>query len=83
MRQTRDMARSSPGNWGLSSDSKSVATPGMKEVSDDKVNFNSSVYRALVARANYLAQDRPDLLGKIPRRRTQDESLAWFPEDVG
>ena len=52
---------------GLDSGCKATATPGLKplieKLVDDKVLSAEahSVFRALAARANYLAQDRPDL----------------------
>ena len=52
---------------GLDSGCKSTATPGLKPIIDklveDKLLSSSShtAFRALAARANYLAQDRPDL----------------------
>ena len=38
-----------------------MSTPGTKEVAGDMVDSNPSAYRALVSRANYLAQARPDV----------------------
>ena len=52
---------------GLDSGCKSTATPGLKpmieKLVDDKVLSaeGHTLFRALAARANYLAQDRPDL----------------------
>eukprot|EP00973_Karenia_brevis_P012895 1749607-Karenia_brevis.AAC.1 len=45
---------------------KPVISPGSKELNDEKDDAaldkdKSSLYRAVVARANYLAQDRPDI----------------------
>ena len=52
---------------GLDSGCKSTATPGLKpaidKLAEDKLLGADShtIFRALAARANYLAQDRPDL----------------------
>ena len=75
------MEKSFLGSWGLSPDSKSVATPGMKEVADDNIDFNPSSYRALVARANYLAQGRPDIqfaVKELCRKMSAPESEDWM-----
>ena len=66
---------------GLSSESKSVSTPGVKEVPDESVDFNPSMYRALVARANYLAQDRPDIqyaVKELCRKMSSPDSKSWM-----
>ena len=50
---------------GLQSNSKSVATPGAKDNGDEEErkldNKEANQYRAVVARANYLCQDRSDI----------------------
>ena len=52
---------------GLDSGCKSTATPGLKPVIEKLIDdppltaSSHTVFRALAARANYLAQDRPDL----------------------
>ena len=66
---------------GLSAGGKSVSTPGVKEVSDESVDFNPSTYRALVARANYLAQDRPDIqysVKELCRKMSSPDSESWM-----
>ena len=46
---------------GLEEGSKAVKTPGVKEGSGEHAAFSETVFRALVARANYLAQGRGDI----------------------
>ena len=49
----------------LKGESKSVSTPGVKseaqEASTELESDRATMYRALVARGNYLAQDRPEI----------------------
>merc|ERR1711911_93626 len=49
---------------GLNGTSKSVSTPSVKsstQSEDALASHEATLYRALVARANYLAQDRSDI----------------------
>jgi hypothetical protein len=46
---------------GLLEGSRSVSTPGVKELKEAAEGFSASSYRSVAARSNYLAQDRPDI----------------------
>ena len=63
-------------------DAKSVAMPGIKREfeEDSTLMHNPTEYRALAARANYLAQDRVDIqyaAKEISRNMSSPENADW------
>ena len=69
---------------GLESGSKPVVTPGVKDVlveeAIDKVSVDATRFRALVARANYLAQYRADIqfaVKELCRKMSNPEMRDW------
>ena len=68
---------------GLERESKSVATPSLHTTSLDESPLGPeqcTVYRALVARANYLAQDRADIgfsVKELCRHMSQPRQCDW------
>ena len=70
-------------DMGLGDNSKGVVTPGVKEPWEEDVELGpqeSSKSRALVARANYLAQDRMDIqfaTKELCREMAKPTERAW------
>ncbi len=68
---------------GLQEESKGVVTPGVKEERDESEELSaeqSTMYRAIVARANYLAQDRSDIAfstKELCRKMSQPTEQDW------
>ena len=68
---------------GLTSASKSVNTPSQKSVKQSEQPLSpedSTQYRALVARANYLAQDRADIcfaVKELCKRMSKPNQSDW------
>ena len=69
----------------MNENSRSVSTPGQKEKEEEGYEEeleaeNATVYRALVARANYLAQDRTDIwytVKELCRRMSAPRACDW------
>ena len=66
------------------SDAKSVSTPGVKsdpsEYSESTISDEPTKFRAIAARANYLAQDRVDIqfaAKEISRKMANPEVADW------
>ena len=70
---------------GIKTGSKEVVTPGVKgkydaQEEEELDSEESSQYRALVARANYLAQDRPDIqysVKELCREMSSPKVRSW------
>ena len=66
---------------GLSSDSKTVVTPGTNTPTQaGKIIMNDTQFRMLAARCNYLAQDRPDIqfaAKEVCRKMSSPDEDAW------
>ena len=66
MNRIKGMQRSLWKNVGIDNETKSAVTPAVKQVSDgdDEDELpprQTTTYRAAIARASYLAQDRSDI----------------------
>ena len=68
---------------GLDESSKSVGTPGRKgseKLEDTLSETQASQYRGLVARANYLSQDRSDIQYAVKElsRTMSSHTVGWW-----
>ncbi len=63
MKEIRDMLEINVRGVGLNNHYKGVITPGVNEDAraDQEGDVNETLYRAIAARANYFAQDRPGI----------------------
>ena len=69
---------------GVHEKSNSLSTPGVKDTKGSSVKLKSgdaTTFRAVVARANYLAQDRSDIqfaIKELCRKMSDPEETDWI-----